>query len=46
MRTALLNGRTKLKQTAGGLKLTSVSGEQTFHEATVYGSTGEKRTIT
>jgi hypothetical protein len=33
------------KQPAG-LKLTSGSGEQTFDEATIYGSTGGKRTIT
>jgi len=35
-----------LKQTASGLKLTSMSGEQTFNEATITGSTGGKRTIT
>lgn len=29
-----------------GLKLTSMSGEQTLHEATITGSTGGKRTIT
>ena len=45
MRTALLNGRTKLKQTAGGLKLTSASGKQTFYEAAIYGSTGGKKNL-
>lgn len=29
-----------------GLKLTSMSEEQTIFEATIYGSTGENRTIT
>lgn len=29
-----------------GWKLTSMSGEQTYYEATITGSTGEKRTIT
>jgi len=33
------------KQPAG-LKLTSMSGEQTFYEATITGSTGAKRTNT
>jgi hypothetical protein len=33
------------KQLAG-MKLTSGSGEQTFYEVTVIGSTGEERTYT
>jgi len=36
----------ELKQTASGLKLTSMSGEQTYYEVTVIGSTGGSRTIT
>ena len=35
-----------LKQTASGLKLTSMPGEQTFYEVTINGSTGGHRTIT
>jgi len=35
-----------LSKQPAGLKLTSMSGEQTFYEATVTGSTGENRTIT
>jgi hypothetical protein len=35
-----------LSKQPAGLKLTSMSGEQTFYEATITGSTGEKRTIT
>lgn len=45
MRTTLLNGNSLFRQTAGGLKLTSVSGELTKNEAAVLGSTGGKRTI-
>jgi len=35
-----------LSKQPAGLKLTSMSGEQTFCEATITGSTGVKRTIT
>jgi hypothetical protein len=35
-----------LSKQPAGLKLTSMSGEQTFYEATNAGSTGEQRTIT
>jgi len=35
-----------LSKQPAGLKLTSMSGEQTFNEATITGSTGGKRTIT
>ena len=35
-----------LSKQPAGLKLTSMSGEQTSYEATNTGSTGEKRTIT
>jgi len=35
-----------LSKQPAGLKLTSMSGEQTLYEATITGSTGEKRTIT
>ena len=45
MRTTLLNGNPLFRQTAGGLKFTSVSGELTYYEVAVSGSTGEKRTI-
>ena len=45
MRTALPSGNSFFRQTAGGLKLTSVSGELTLNEAAVLGSTGGERTI-
>lgn len=45
MRTTLLNGNPLFRQTAGGLKFTSVSGELTIYEAAVSGSTGGLRTI-
>ena len=35
-----------LSKQPAGMKLTSMSGEQTLTEATITGSTGEKRTIT
>ena len=35
-----------LSKQPAGLKLTSMSGEQTIHEATMPGSTRRKRTIT
>ncbi|MGN0328148.1 MAG: hypothetical protein ACI4D4_04120 [Lachnospira sp.] len=35
-----------LSKQPAGLKLTSMSGEQTFLEATISGSTGDGRTIT
>ncbi len=35
-----------LSKQPAGLKLTSMTGEQTFFEATVTGSTGEERTAT
>jgi len=34
-----------LSKQPAGLKLTSMSGGQTIYEATIAGSTGEKRTI-
>ena len=45
MRATLLYGNPIFRQTAGGLKFTSVSGELTYYEVAVSGSTGEKRTI-
>ena len=45
MRTTLLNGNSIFRQTAGGLKFTSVSRELTIYEVAVFGSTGGKRTI-
>ena len=45
MRATLLNGNPLFRQTAGGLKLTSVSGELTNYEVAVSGSTGGQRTI-
>jgi len=35
-----------LSKQPAGLKLTSMSGEQTIYEATITGSTRRKRTIT
>lgn len=35
-----------LSKQPAGLKLTSMSGEQTFNEATITGSTRKDRTIT
>ncbi len=45
MRSILLNGDSIIRQTAGGLKFTSVSGELTLNEVAVFGSTGVERTI-
>ena len=45
MRTTLLNGNSLFRQTAGGLKFTSVLGELTDYEVAVSGSTGGQRTI-
>jgi len=45
MRATLLNGNPLFRQTAGGLKFTSVSGKLTLDEAAVFGSTGVIRII-
>ena len=45
MRATLLNGNPLFRQTAGGLKFTSVSGKLTLDEAAVFGSTGMIRII-
>jgi len=46
MRTTLPVADHDSDKQPAGLQLTSMSGEQTIFEATITGSTGEKRTIT